>query len=77
MASADLSQAESNQAGRRRALHAFKLLYLLIGVGLLVWVLGGVDLAAVWAAASRIALPGLAAVLAVYFAAFAIDSFTW
>ena len=53
-----------------------KALYVLIGVVLLVLVLSEIDLAEVWRRASGIGW-GMAVVLALYLAAFVIDTFTW
>ncbi len=53
-----------------------KILYLLLGLGLLVWVFQGVDLAELWHLVSRVGW-GMAVVLGLYFVAFVIDSYTW
>jgi glycosyltransferase 2 family protein len=53
-----------------------KILYLLLGLGLLVWVFQGVDLAELWRVVSQVGW-GIPVVLGLYFAAFLIDSYTW
>ena len=53
-----------------------KALYVLIGVVLLALVLSQIDLAEVWRRASQIGW-GMVVVLALYLAAFVIDTFTW
>lgn len=54
-----------------------RLLYLLVGVGLLVWIGSSVDLAAVGEQLQQVA-PALAlAILAAYFLAFLIDTMSW
>ncbi|MSO92606.1 MAG: flippase-like domain-containing protein [Rhodospirillales bacterium] len=70
-------QLPQREPKRRSASRYLKLLYLLVGVGLLALVVVGVDMQEVWAAARRISWLGMLAVIAIFFAAFAIDSFTW
>ncbi len=53
-----------------------KILYWLLGLGLLVVVVSQVNPSDVWAEASGIGW-GMAVVLGLYFSAFLIDSFTW
>jgi len=55
---------------------ALKVLYLLLGVGLLVLVIAEIDLAEVGAQMTRVGF-GFAVILAVYLVAFVIDSVTW
>ncbi len=54
----------------------FKLIYLLVGLALLVWVISQTDVMEVWAHSRELGW-GLAVVLAIYFAAFLIDSLSW
>lgn len=54
-----------------------KALYFLAGILLLVWVLAQVDVADVGSKVARIGVVGMAFVVAIYAAGFAIDSFTW
>lgn len=53
-----------------------KPIYLLIGLALLGYVLSQTDLAAVWAYTRQIGW-GMAAVLAIFFVAFVVDSLSW
>ena len=53
-----------------------KSLYVLIGLALLIAVVSEIDVGQVWGIASEIGW-GLVVVLGLYFAAFALDSFTW
>ncbi|MBL6945421.1 MAG: flippase-like domain-containing protein [Rhodospirillales bacterium] len=53
-----------------------KILYLLLGLGLLAWVFQEVDLPDLWEVVSQVGW-GIPVVLGLYFAAFAIDSYTW
>jgi putative membrane protein len=53
-----------------------KVLYLLLGVGLLALVIAEIDLAEVGAQVTRVGF-GFAVILAVYLVAFVIDSVTW
>ncbi|MBL6945413.1 MAG: flippase-like domain-containing protein [Rhodospirillales bacterium] len=53
-----------------------KILYVLLGLGLLVWVFQEVDLSELWQVVSQVGW-GIAVVLGLYFAAFLIDSYTW
>jgi uncharacterized protein (TIRG00374 family) len=64
-------------SGDRPALRLLTWLYLGLGVGLLVWVMAGIDLQQVWASILDMGWLGLAAALAVYLAAFYVDSFSW
>lgn len=54
-----------------------KVLYLLIGVGLLAFVLTHADLDEVWSRVVLVGVWGVAVIVAIYFVAFLIDSFTW
>lgn len=54
----------------------FRLIYLLLGLALLVWVVTQTDLMEVWAHSRKMGW-GLGVVLAIYFAAFLIDSLSW
>ncbi len=54
----------------------FKLIYLLLGLALLVWVATLTDLMEVWAHGQKLGW-GLGVVLAIYFLAFLIDSLSW
>lgn len=53
-----------------------KAIYLSVGVVILVLVLAEADVSEAWATALRVGW-GMTAILAIYFVAFAIDSFTW
>lgn len=57
-------------------MRTLKILYLVLGLALLALVLAEVDVIQVMARARQVGW-GMAIVLALYFAAFAIDSFTW
>lgn len=63
-------------SGQGGALKSLKIIYLLAGGALLVWVLTEVDLVAVAAEAVTVGW-GMVVLLGLYFAAFVIDSFTW
>ena len=52
-------------------------LYLTLGVGLLAWILAGVDLKYAWQSMLGVGWLGLAALLGVYLAAFYLDSVSW
>jgi len=54
-----------------------KTLYWLLGIGLLAWIAREADLGAVLARAREIGVGGMAVVLAIYLAAFVIDTWTW
>ncbi len=54
-----------------------KLLYLLVGIGLLIWVLGDIDLAEAAGRVVDIGVLGIAAVVLVYFFGFVSDSVSW
>lgn len=54
----------------------FRLIYLLCGLALLVWVVTQTDLMVVWAHSRKLGW-GLGVVLAIYFAAFLIDTLSW
>jgi uncharacterized protein (TIRG00374 family) len=54
-----------------------KILYILIGAGLLAFVAMQVDLLEVWGMAARVGFVGFAVILLLYFIAFAIDAFTF
>lgn len=54
----------------------FRLIYLLLGLALLVWVVTLTDLMEVWAHGRKLGW-GLGVVLAIYFTAFLIDSLSW
>jgi putative membrane protein len=54
-----------------------KALYLLIGVGLLAFVVTRADLDEVWSRVVLVGVWGITAIVAIYFVAFLIDSFTW
>lgn len=54
-----------------------KIVYLLLGIGLLVVVLAQVDVDEVWSKVRLIGVVGMCAVVAIYAVGFAIDSFTW
>jgi len=54
-----------------------KFVYLLLGVGLLIWVLGDIDLPAAFSRVAEVGAWGIAAVVFVYFLAFLGDSISW
>ncbi|MBF0270034.1 MAG: flippase-like domain-containing protein [Alphaproteobacteria bacterium] len=54
-----------------------KLLYILLGVGLLVAVVLQTDIGEVWSMVLKVGAPGFLAILLLYLAAFAIDAFTF
>ncbi len=58
------------------AMKPLKILYLLIGIGLLVFVLNHTDLALVWSQLKEIGW-GILVVLVVYKIAFMVDTFAW
>ena len=57
-------------------MRALKILYLLLGVGLLAVVIAEIDLAVVSANVTRVGI-GFAAILAIYLVAFVLDSVSW
>lgn len=58
------------------AMKPLKILYLLIGIGLLVFVLNHTDLASVWSQLKEIGW-GIVVMLVVYKIAFMVDTFAW
>mgnify|MGYP003624602081 FL=1 len=54
-----------------------KFVYLLVGIGLLIWVLGDIDVSAALARVAEIGALGIAAILFVYFLSFLGDSISW
>ena len=64
-------------SGDRRIMRVLSWLYMGLGVGLLAWVIAGVDLEQAFASILDMGWLGLAAVLLIYLAAFYVDSISW
>ncbi len=58
-------------------MRGLKILSLLLGAGLLFWILGNVDLTEVGELILRVGITGLGLIIFVYFLAFLCDSISW
>ena len=58
-------------------MQAVKYLSIILGIGLLVWIVSGIDLSAVGELIIKVGPAGLAAVIFVYFLAFLGDTISW
>lgn len=71
-----ISPERSRDTSRSTPMIIFKALFLLIGLGLLVWIIKNTDLAGTLDLVSQIGF-GFGLILGIYFLAFLVDSLTW